>query len=232
MSEDALATEAVAEVRSGMIVGLGTGRAAARAIDALALRAARQGLDLRCVATSRASEEQATRLGLRVVPMEGVERVDYLFDGADEMDEALRMVKGRGGAMTREKIVAHAASRRVYLVQQSKIVRRLGRSAPLPVEVMRFGLAAIRRALAELGLVGPVRLRQGTSVEYETDNGNPVIDAALAPDAELERIGAALDALPGVVGHGLFLREADEALVEDESGRVVRLPRPAPPRSA
>ncbi len=224
-SEDALATEAVAEVRSGMIVGLGTGRAAARAIGALARRASLERMELVCVATSRASEEMARGLGLRVVAMAGVERVDYLFDGADEVDASLRMIKGRGGAMTREKIVAHASSRRVYLAQESKMVVRLGESAPLPIEVMRFGLSATRRALGEMGLVGTVRLRQGTNEEYETDNGNPVIDAALEAGAEVERLGAALDGTPGVVGHGLFLREADVVLVEDGSGCVVRMDR-------
>src|SRR5512142_2387011 len=141
---DALAAAAVEDVRAGMTVGLGTGRAATRAIEALARRVSGEGLDLLCVATSRASDELGRRLGLRMQAMEGIERIDYLFDGADEVDPAMRMIKGRGGAMTREKIAARAAARRVYLVQSTKLVGRLGEAAPLSIEVLRYGLAATR----------------------------------------------------------------------------------------
>jgi len=218
---DALAVAAVAGIHSGMLVGLGTGRAASRAIRALGQRAAAEKLELRCVATSRASAELASQLGLPVEPMEGVETVDYLFDGADEVDPQLRMIKGRGGAMTREKIVAQASARRVYLVQTSKLVERLGEHAPLPIEVLRFGLASTRRALRGLGLDGPLRLTDGGAV-YETDNGNPVIDAPIPAGADPEVLARALDALSAVVGHGLFLDEADVVLSEDEDGRVTR----------
>lgn len=223
-STDALAMAAIADIRSGMTVGLGTGRAASRAIRALGHRAVVERLDIRCVATSAASAELAGQLGLRVEPMEGVEAVDYLFDGADEVDPQLRMIKGRGGAMTREKIVARASARRVYLVQATKLVRRLGEHAPLPIEVLRFGLASTRRALRGLGLGGALRFTPAGAV-YETDNGNPVIDAPLPADVHAEGLGAALDALSGVIGHGLFLEEADVVLCEDALGKVTRLER-------
>jgi ribose 5-phosphate isomerase A len=225
-AEDALAAAAVQEIRSEMTVGLGTGRAAARAIEALARRVSAEPLRIACVATSRASEPLARRLGLPLRSIEELERIDYLFDGADEVDPALRMLKGRGGAMTREKIAAHAAARRVYLVQAAKQVARLGESAPLPIEVLRFGLAATRRALRALGLDGPVR-----GGEYRTDDGNPVIDAALPAGLALEPLAVALDRTPGVVGHGLFLSEADVVLIEDAAGRVSRAVR-QPPASA
>lgn len=218
---DALAAAAVEEIRSGMTVGLGTGRAATRGIEALARRVSSERLELLCVATSQASEELGRRLGLKVKAMQGVETIDYLFDGADEVDPQLRMIKGRGGAMTREKIVAHSATRRVYLVQSTKLTTRLGSKAPLPVEVMRFGLASIARALRKLGLEAPLRQKDGGG-DYETDNGNPVIDAPLPMTLELAQLVTALDAIPGVVGHGLFLNEADVLLVEDEHGRVSR----------
>jgi ribose 5-phosphate isomerase A len=224
-TEDALAAAAVEEIRSEMTVGLGTGRAAARAIEALARRVSAERLRIACVATSRASEALARSLGLPLRALEEFERIDYLFDGADEVDPALRMLKGRGGAMTREKIAAHAAARRVYLVQAAKQVARLGERAPLPVEVLPFGLAATRRALRALGLDGPVR------AEYRTDDGNPVIDAALPAGLALTPLAAALDRTPGVVGHGLFLSEADVVLVEDVAGRVSRAVR-QPPASA
>jgi ribose 5-phosphate isomerase A len=218
---DALAIAAVAEIQNGMTVGLGTGRAASRAIRALAQRASAERLKIRCVATSTASTELGGQLGLRVEPMEGVEAVDFLFDGADEVDPQLRMIKGRGGAMTREKIVAQASARRVYLVQAEKLVRRLGEHAPLPVEVLRFGLASTRRALASLGLEGPLRLTSGGAV-YQTDNGNPVIDAPMRVQPDPEQLALALDALSGVVGHGLFLKEADLVLSEDDTGAVTQ----------
>jgi ribose 5-phosphate isomerase A len=216
-TEDALATAAVEEIRSEMTVGLGTGRTATRAIEALARRVSDERMRLVCVATSRASEELGRRLGLPMRAIEEVERIDYLFDGADEVDPWLRMIKGRGGAMTREKIAARAAARRVYLVQSAKRVERLGEGAPLPIEVLRFGLAATRRALRALGLDGPLR-----GDGYLTDDGNPVIDAPLPAGLELEPLTAALDQTPGVVGHGLFLSEADLVLIEDAAGRVSR----------
>ena len=218
-ASDPLADAAVAGIRNGMVVGLGTGRAATRGIHALARRAAAERLNLRCVATSKASADLATQLGLQVEPMEGVESVDYLFDGADEVDPQLRMIKGRGGAMTREKIVAQASRFRIYLVQTDKLVQRLGEKAPLPIEVLRFGLASTRRALGVLGLRGGLRLTENGSV-YETDNGNPIIDAPLPAGADPERLARSLDAMAAVVGHGLFLDEADVVLSEDGTGKV------------
>lgn len=221
MGRDALASAAVQGVRDGMIVGLGTGRTATRAIHALARRAAEERLDIHCVATSRATEELARTFGLPIRELPAVERIDYLFDGADEVDESLRMLKGRGGAMTREKIVAQAAARRVYLIQSRKLVAHLGETTPLPIAATRFGLAALRSALRGLGLDGPIRLNSDETT-YETDNGNPIIDVPLPPGMDVARLGAALDELVGIVGHGLFLTEADVILIEDNEGCVSR----------
>jgi ribose 5-phosphate isomerase A len=222
---DSLAAAAVKDVRAGMMVGMGTGRAATRAIHALAQRVAAEKMDIQCVATSRASDDLARMLGLRVRSMNEVESVDYLFDGADEVDELLRMIKGRGGALTREKIVAHAAAQRVYLVQSEKLVARLGQAAPLPIEVMDFGIAAARRRLRTLGVDGPLR-HNADGTPYETDNGNRIIDAPLSQDVDVTALGAALDGIPGVIGHGLFLIEADIVLIEDDAGRVSQRTRP------
>ncbi len=190
---------------------------------ALAARVADEKLKVECVSTSEATAGLATSLGLRVVEFAGVAAVDYLFDGADEVDDRLRMIKGRGGAMTREKMVARAAARRVYLIDESKRVRRLGVKAPLPIEVMEFGLASVRAALAEAGLAGEVR-RAGDGA-YRTDNGCLVIDAPMPRDMEPEAVDALLNDTPGVVGHGLFLTDADVVLVEDSSGAVSRMER-------
>ncbi len=219
--QDRLAEMAVEPVRAGMLVGLGTGRAATRAIRALASRVKAESLDVRCVATSVASAELGRTLGLRVIEFEEAERVDYLFDGADEVDDALRMIKGRGGAMTREKIAAQSAEFRVYLVDSSKLVGRLGEKFALPVEVMAFGLGATRARLAELGLEGEIRAGEGGK-RYATDAGNPVLDVKVPEGADVERFAREIDAIPGVVGHGLFLHEADEVLVEDATGAVTR----------
>lgn len=221
---DALASEAVAPITSGMTVGLGTGRAASRAVRALAARVERERLSLTCVSTSDATTALAKSLGLKVVEFAGVERVDYLFDGADEVDDRLRMIKGRGGAMTREKIVARAAKRRVYLIDDSKRVSRLGEKAPLPIEVLPFGLASVRATLARAGLKGDVRRADGGG-DYRTDNGCLVIDASMPASLTPEAIDALLAATAGVIGHGLFLVEADEALVESASGALQRMRR-------
>ena len=221
MTQDLLAAAAVKDITTGMAVGLGTGRAATRAIHALAQRAATEGLVLRCVATSQASHDLAATLGLTVGSLEEIGRLDFLFDGADEVDPALRMIKGRGGAMTREKIVAHASARHVYLIQADKLSSRLGEKAPLPVEVLASDLAAVRQTLRTIGLEGPVRLK-ADGTPYKTDNGNPVIDAPLPAGLDVKQLGASLDGLAGVVGHGLFLTEADVVLIEDEAGHVSR----------
>jgi ribose 5-phosphate isomerase A len=221
MTQDLLATAAVKDIIGGMKVGLGTGRAATRAIRALAQRAAAERLDLRCVATSQASHDLAATLGLAVGSLEEIGRLDFLFDGADEVDPALQMIKGRGGAMTREKIVAHASARRVYLIQSDKLSSRLGEKAPLPIEPKAADLESVRQGLRAIGLEGPVRLK-ADGTPYKTDNGNPVIDAPLPAGLDVVRLGASLDSLAGVVGHGLFLTEANDVLIEDAEGKVSR----------
>ena len=219
---DPLAEAAVADIADGMVVGLGTGRAASRAIRAMAQRARDRDLALRCVATSRASRRLASELGLAVVELDEVGRVDTLFDGADEVDPDLRMIKGRGGAMTVEKRVARAARRRVYLVQHDKLVTRLGQSAPLPVEVTLPALTTVEQALHGDGLATSRRRGEADDGPYRTDGGNPVLDVRLPAGIDLAALARRLDAMAGVVGHGLFLDEADEVLVEDAAGRVTR----------
>jgi ribose 5-phosphate isomerase A len=223
---DFMAIAAVEPIVSGMTVGLGTGRAATRGIRALAARAKAEQLELRCVATSDASTELATSLGLRVEPLRVVGRVDYLFDGADEVDPQLRMIKGRGGAMTREKKVAHASAQRVYLIQTDKLVDRLGEKALLPVEPAAAHLETVRQALQALGLEGNDRVASDGRL-YRTDGGNPVLDVRLPGDIDVGNLTRALDNMPGVVGHGLFLNEADVVLIENEAGELSRKARPS-----
>lgn len=225
---DALAAAAIEPITSGMVVGLGTGRAAARAVRALGERAARERLTLTCVSTSRATAELAASLGLRVVDLNEVERIDYLFDGADEVDDGLRMIKGGGAAMTRERIVARvcldSGGTCVYLVDGSKLSARLGARRAVPVEVLPLARWSVRRTLEALGIAST--LRTGESGQpILTDNGGEVLDAALpsarAGPGALDGLASSIKALPGVVDHGLFLTECRVLLVEHHGGTQV-----------
>jgi ribose 5-phosphate isomerase A len=213
---DALAEAAVAEIQSGMTVGLGTGRTASRAISALADRVRSDGLDVRCIPTSHVTETLARALGLKVVDFAMLEEVDYLFDGADEVDPQMRMLKGAGGAMIRERIVAHAAARRVYIVDESKLVDRLGQRTTLAIGVMAFGLASVRAKLRDLGLHGVVR-RTLDGHLFLTDNGSLILDVTLE-DRDIEELYCQLNDIAGVIDHGMFLHEADEIIVETPRG--------------
>ncbi len=212
------AAAAVDEVRDNMLVGLGTGSTAAHAIAALAKRR----LAIETVATSEASAALAARLGLRVRPFDSVARVDLAIDGADAIDARLRAVKGAGGAMVREKVVAAAADRMIVIADGSKRVIRLG-ATPLPVEILPFarGYASLRLA--------QVFVRCVERPDYVTDNGNVVIDGHGWDDAAPHSLANALMAIPGVVGHGLFLSEIDAAYIA-EDGIVTRLERGRNPR--
>ncbi len=223
---DHLATQAVAGVTSGMIVGLGTGRAAARGVRALAEKVKAEGLSITCVSTSIATAELAVSLGLKVVDFAGVEKVDYLFDGSDELDPQGQMLKGGGGAMTRERIVAAASRIRVNILDDSKLVAHLGERYPLPIEIIPMGLASVRARLRdELKLEGPVRKKkdaagQATTEDYISDNANLILDVKLTPRHDVKAIAKALDVMTGVVDHGLFLEEAQLLLIEDKAGNV------------
>ncbi len=220
---DHLAEATVAPIQSGMLVGLGTGRTARRGVRALAERIRAEDLKVDCVASSEATEQLARELELRVVDFALVEEVDYLFDGADEVDSQLRMLKGSGGAMTRERIVAWASKRRVYMVDGHKMVENLGTNATLPVAVMAYGLASTRASLRSVGLNGVCRRTMDGDM-FITDNGNLILDVPLTPDHCLEELAAHLNDIPGVIDHGLFLGEADEVLV-DRGGKIDRLMR-------
>jgi ribose 5-phosphate isomerase A len=221
---DALAEAAVAEIKSGWIVGLGTGRTASRGIVALAERVREEKLDIQVVPTSHVTETLARQLRLNVVDFMTIERVDYLFDGADEVDPQLRMIKGAGGAMVRERIVAAAADRRVYMVSHQKCVDRLGTRATLPVAVLAFGLASIRKNLRKMGLNGVVR-RTLDGQLFLTDNASLVIDVTLTESHDPEEVAAALNHMPGVIDHGLFIDECDELLIETPEGTINRVQR-------
>jgi ribose 5-phosphate isomerase A len=216
---DPLAEAAVAEITGGMIVGLGTGRTASRGVVALAERMRLENLEeLRCVSTSHATETLARFHSLPVMDFALVEKVDYLFDGADEVDGGMNMLKGSGGAMTRERIVAWASEKSVYMIDESKLVSRIGERTTLPIAVLAYGLASVRAELRNLGLNGVCR-RTIKGELFLTDNGNMIIDVALG-EHDLSEMAASLNDIPGVIDHGLFLTEADEILIERDSGNI------------
>jgi ribose 5-phosphate isomerase A len=189
--EKRLAAEAAAgEIADGSTVGLGTGSTVAFFLAALA----RRRLNLRCVATSPATERRARELGLPVEPFAELDRLDVAVDGADQVAPDLWLVKGAGGAHTREKVVAAAAARFLVIVSSDKLVERLG--PPVPLEVLTFGLPATLRLLSELG---PVRPRDVAP----TPDGNLVVDYTGEFD-DPSALAEYLRDIPGVVGHGLF----------------------------
>lgn len=208
-----------------MIVGLGTGKTSGRALLALEQRIREEGLSIKCVPTSHATETQARALGMTVIDFAMVESVDYLFDGADEVDPDLRMIKGRGGALVRERVVAMASKRRVYIVTEEKVVNRLGERSTLPVAIHYFSLTSTRKRLSNIGFNGVVR-RTLSGDHFLTDQGNLVIDVTLPTNITPEEAAEMLDSVPGVVDHGLFLIEADEVVVETKDGKIERMSRP------
>jgi ribose 5-phosphate isomerase A len=193
-SEKKLAAEAAADlIETGMKVGLGTGSTVAHLLPALAARGLKE---IRCVATSVATEEQAKELGIPVEPFEQLDRLDIAIDGADQVAPDRWLVKGGGGAHTREKIVAATAERFVVIADSSKTVQRF--AAPIPLELHRFGLAStLARISAELGEVAP---RAGTP---ESPDGGVIADYS-GEVSDPTELAARLSAIPGVVDHGLF----------------------------
>jgi ribose 5-phosphate isomerase A len=199
---DAIARRALEWVTNGAVVGLGTGHAATAFIHELAMRL-RQGLRVRGIPTSQASADLAIQLGIPLTTFDQVPAIDVDVDGADEVDPRGNLIKGYGGALVREKIVACSSRRFVILVGEEKLVSRLGSRGKLPVEVVPFALPTCRRALAALGYEGEVRQEQGKP--WATDNGNLILDCRVPPLDHPAEVETAIRGIPGVVGTGLFL---------------------------
>lgn len=215
-------------VEDGMRLGLGTGSTATRFVDALGRRVA-TGLRVMCVPTSEATRAQAEKLGIPLTTLDETPELDLTVDGADEIDGELRMIKGGGGALLREKIVATASARMVVIADEGKLVGKLGKF-PLPVEVVRFGLLAtirlIKALAAQAGCEGEVKLRTAKGdTPFITDQGNLIVDCAFGSIPEPEVLAFALKRVPGVVEHGMFLGLADLVIVAG-SGGVKTLRRP------
>ncbi|UXU74227.1 MULTISPECIES: ribose-5-phosphate isomerase RpiA [unclassified Paracoccus (in: a-proteobacteria)] len=229
LSKDAAARAAVALVAPGMRLGLGTGSTAAIFVRRLAQRVKAEGFALRCAATSRATAELASSLGLQVEELDDIGWLDLTIDGADEVDPDLNLIKGGGAAHLREKIVATASDRMVVIADQGKVVERLG-AFHLPVEVIPFGWQAtrklIQRALDDLDLSQrPILLRKRDDKPLLTDEGNYILDLALEEICDPQALARRLSDIAGVVEHGLFLNICEMAIIGCPDGSVVELRR-------
>jgi ribose 5-phosphate isomerase A len=206
--KQAAALRALEEVEDGMLLGLGTGSTAAYFIDALGERV-RGGLQVAAVATSKATAERAGDFGIPL--LENVDRpIDLTVDGADQIDPRLSLVKGLGGALLREKVVAAASRRMMVIATEDKLVPRLDHG-PLPVEVLPLLWERTAATISALGL--EPTLRPAGPAPFVSDNGNLILDCQLNGALEPAQLAAALDAIPGVIGHGLFVGIATEAAI-------------------
>jgi ribose 5-phosphate isomerase A len=214
----AVGEAAAALIPDGSVVGLGTGSTARWFVDALAGRR----LDIACVPTSRQTAEQAEGLGLRLVELDAVPRIDVTVDGADEIGPGLALIKGAGGALLREKLVWTLSRRCIVIADASKQVTQLGTVFALPIEVVPFGhgttAARIRAVLEACGVGSGLTLRMTGDAPYRTDNGNLIYDAQCGAIADPGLLGARLKAATGVVEHGLFVGLATEGLVAADGG--------------
>ena len=203
----AAAEAAALEVREGMTIGYGTGRAAFAALEAVA----RRKLDIRGVPTSQRTADLCQRLGLVLTTLDESPRLDLVLDGADEVDPDKQVIKGGGGAHVREKLVALAAGRRIFIIEEGKLVSRLDSTRGIPVALVPFG---VRATLARLAERFP-----GTKLREElSDDGAALADVPLAAGADLRRVAADLKATAGVVDHGLFLDLSPEIFVGGPQG--------------
>ena len=214
------ARAALDHVRNGMRLGIGTGSTAEEFVRLLAVKVA-GGMEIIGVPTSERTAKLCAELGVPLSTLDETPELDLTIDGADEIDADLSLIKGGGGALLREKIVASASAKVIVIADESKIVETLGRF-PLPIEVNRFGLKAteiaVRKAASSLGLSGPLTLRMTGGEPFVTDGGHLILDASFGRIPDARALSDALHAIPGVVEHGLFLGLADLAVIAGSTG--------------
>ena len=211
------ARRALEFVEDGMLLGLGSGTTSAIFIQELGARV-KQGLRVRGIATSTASEKLAESLSIPITNFEESPELDLAIDGADEVGPGLALIKGGGGALLREKIVASAARRFIVIADSTKLVHQLGRF-PLPVEVIQMALPIVTRKLAAFGL-NPTLRHHPDGSKYITDEGNYILDCACGEIVNTAKTAANIRGIPGVVEHGLFLKMASLALIASDQGVI------------
>lgn len=218
-----MAAQAALEmIESGMKLGLGTGSTAAAFVDLLGAKVKEGGFEVLCVPTSEATRKQAEALGIPLTTLDEEPYLDITIDGADEIDGEMRLLKGGGGALLREKIVATASDRMIVIADRSKYVETLGKF-PLPLEVIPFGLAAtltmIEMLARDVGCEGELVVRTTAGGEhYKTDSGNLIVDAHFGTIEDPDMLDEALKMVPGVVENGLFIGIADTIIIADADG--------------
>ena len=213
--KEAAAREALGFVKDGMVVGLGSGSTASIFIKLLGERV-KQGMKVIGIPTSRESEELGRSVGIMIGELRDNPVVDLTVDGADEVDPGLNLIKGLGGALVREKIVAYATEFEIIVVDDSKIVEYLGQKAPLPVEIVKFAHEATVNRLRDIGCQPKLRMKDGQM--FVTDNGNYIADCRFERIDSPQSLEAEINMLPGVVDNGLFVGLADKVIVASKDG--------------
>lgn len=227
--KQAAAARALDFVENGMVLGLGTGSTAAFFVELLADRVA-QGLNIVGIPTSERTAAQARRLGIPLTSFAEHRQIDLAIDGADEVQRTtLNVIKGRGGALLREKIVAAASRQLIVIVDSDKLVDRLGTTGPLPVEVVQFGWQVTAAALERLSCEPELR-SSGSGGPFVTDGGNFILDCHFAPLADPADTEARINEIVGVVDNGLFVGRSAAVVVAAPDGVEVRMPTGAAPR--
>ena len=214
-------------VKDGMFVGLGTGSTAKFMIERIG-ELVKQGYDLTCTATSVQSAELAKSLGIKVVDLDEIDHLDITIDGADEVDPDMQLIKGLGGALLREKIVAAATVREIIIADESKLVDKLGTKAPLPVEVLQFGHQHTKFALERQGCKAELRMKDGKP--FVTDGGNYIYDCKFESIERPFFLETRIDVIPGVVENGLFLNTAVDVLIAKNDGTIESMAERATPK--
>jgi len=210
--------EAVKYVKDGMIVGLGTGSTVRYTILKLG-ELVGEGLEIIGIPTSRATEKLAKEVGIKLGDLNDYDYIDLTIDGADEVDGKLNLIKGGGGALLREKMIAYASRYEIIVVDESKMKEYLG-DFPLPVEIVRFGYKRTMKNIQSLGCVPKLRMKE--EEPYITDNGNYIVDCKFGKIANPEELERKIDEIPGVVEIGLFINLANEVIIGKKDGVEIR----------
>lgn len=203
-------------VEDGMVVGLGTGSTARYAVEKIGERVMQENLDIRCIPTSENTKKLADESNIPLANLDDVKKIDLTIDGADEVGPDYDLIKGGGGALLREKMVAHNTDKYIVIVDPSKMVEKLGEDFDLPVEVVPFWTKTTSKAVDQLGCKS--RLRSEDKAPYKTDNGNHILDCDFGHIKNKVKLSEELNSIPGVIENGLFIDVSDKIIIGKEKG--------------